>query len=268
MFRSEEPFGIAAVIAYIACLTLTILLISVPYFASYFINYHRKLHQIEEAIVRVAENRERSNSNGLLDDVIQKEEEHPPYSAVSVIENPIPVKDIELLRQKSADFPYGGPSEIDSTDLVPVKGENIASTEPKRIQKTTEEEDLDKGQLSLLDDMFPMLSDSPSGPQQEELAAMEPEEEESQVVRTTIQAYALLDPDCDLFIRGKAPFPHPKGIKMEKLDVGKYELILEDIPNSLPISFWMNNKKRAQNADIVIEPGAANECYPEFQEVF
>ena len=264
MFLSDEPFGIAAVVAYIACLSLTILLISVPYFASYLINYYRKLHQIEEAIVRIDGNREGEKSLNNLD---RESEEHPPYSAVSVIENSIPPEEIDILKKQSVDFPFGKASQVPSADPADDATGNIAISEAKHNHKTTEEEDLDKGQLSLLDDMFPMFTDVPSQPEQEELPEME-EEEKTPAVITTIQAYALLDPDCDLYVRGKAPFPHPKGIKMEKLDVGKYELILEDVPESLPVSFWMNNKKRAQNTDTVIESGAVNECYPEFQEAF
>ena len=263
MFRSEEPFGVTAVVAYFACLSLTILLLSVPYFASYFINYYRKLHQIEEAIVRITEHQQIS---GLPIRSIESHEEHPPYSAVSSIEESIPGEEIALLKETSSLIPFGSVSETDSVaSATHLSEKNRGSvTEGNHPTKTTEEEDLDRGQMSLLDDMF-----ATEIPQEELIPETQlTEEEEPSIAPTTIQAYALLDPDCDLYIRGKSPFPEPKGVKMEKLDVGKYELILRDVTDPVSISFWMNNKKRCLNGEIKAEPGTVVECYPEFQEVY
>ena len=263
MFRSEEPFGVAAVVAYFACLSLTILLLSVPYFASYFINYYRKLHQIEEAIVRITEHQQLS---GLSIRSMESGEEHPPYSAVSTIEESISSEEIALLKENSSMIPFGSVPEAEmETSTDHASGKSRISTAEKHPTKTTEEEDLDRGQLSLLDDMF-----AAELPQKElfQEEAQEAEEEEPSIIPTTIQAYALLDPDCDLYIRGKSPFPEPKGVKMEKLDVGKYELILRDIAEPVTITFWMNNKKRSLSREVKTEPGTVNECYPEFQEVY
>ena len=264
MFRSEEPFGVAAVVAYFACLSLTILLLSVPYFASYFINYYRKLHQIEEAIVRITEYRQLSN---LPAGDLTNEEEHPPYSAVSAIEESISPEEIRLLKENSSQVPFGSSADSDQeVDAEQISVSRRDSVTPKPPSKTTEEEDLDRGQLSLLDDMFAAAfsPEEKSIPEAETVA----EEEEPSIAPTTIQAYALLDPDCNLYIRGKSPFPEPKGAKMEKLDVGKYELILHDLADPVTITFWMNNKKRSLSAEVKAEPGTVNEYYPEFQEAY
>jgi hypothetical protein len=258
MFQSEEPFGIAAVIAYFSCLSLTILLLSTPYFASYFINYYRKLHQIEEAILLISE------KEGIINPSLPHDLDfnEPPYSAVTVMDERAPGQNAVDDKAEPTDGHPMEPPLNPTDDIIPETGGREGSAQSqltKKAEKTTEEEDAEAGQLSLLDGMF----QSPPTPLKEASAEL-PVEKESESVRTTIQAYALLDTGCDLYIRGDSPFSWKKGRKMKRLDVGKYELIFDDLNEPVEVNFWVNNRKESLSPRITVEPGVKNECYPEF----
>lgn len=257
MFQSEEPFSIAAVVAYISCLTLTILLVSIPPFASYFINYRRKLHQIEEAILLLSEKRD------IVKEVNTREE--PSYSAVTEIENP----SLEILF--SNDVPESllvDEEKEEEEETLSVKTEpeiesepvlEETETKPKAKTKTPEEIDRERGQMSLLD-MFSSTEENVI----EETVIVEPEKTpERESCPTIIQAYVLLDEGLDLYIRGDSPLWAEEGVKMAQLDVGKYELILDDLTEPAMITFWINDQKKSNDTALRVTPGSTHECYPE-----
>ena len=79
-----------------------------------------------------------------------------------------------------------------------------------------------------------------------------------------IQAYALIDPSAALYVRGESPFSIESGREMRALEVGKYELVVEDLGEPTKVEFFLEDRKPAAGGGILIEPGTLNECYPEF----
>jgi len=83
---------------------------------------------------------------------------------------------------------------------------------------------------------------------------------------TTVVAYVILDPKHkNLYIRGLTnKNGEDSTAKMEFIDVGKYQLEIEDLQQESTIEFWANNKKRSKSPPLSIQPGETYEVYPEF----
>lgn len=274
LFQSKEPFGIAAVIAYISCLTLTILLFSAPYFASYFINYYKKLHQIEEAILLLSD---QGKSNLKQVDEVSA---LPPYSAVSALtdeehaemlqgNDDSGVNDLHSSELSDSDKNSGeenrSPSESESRvgtrevddQTNDSSGSSVRKPAPKKKSKSglTSE---DEFQLSLFD-----IPQEAVEIQTE--ADMEPKVPDDSVAQndSEIHAFLLLDGSAKLFIRGDAPFSWDKGIELKSLDVGKFTTEAFTVETPINVKFLINDNEKKISEEFVIEPGILNECYPE-----
>lgn len=275
LFQSKEPFGIAAVIAYISCLTLTILLFSAPYFASYFINYYKKLHQIEEAILLLSD---QGKSNLKKVDEITA---LPPYSAVSamteedhaeLLQNTDETGESDARKQDSNDSEEtadGGmvePKGFDESSLqkddteIEVDShsvEDVPKPAPKKKAKSNLKSE-DEFQLSLFD--IP----EEDGDASDELVDEGEVSGESEIPNDSeIHAYLLLDGSAKLFIRGDEPFNWDKGEELKALDVGKFTTDAFTIDAPIKVKFLINDNKKKTSEVFVIEPGILNECYPE-----
>jgi len=279
MFQSAEPFGIAAVVAYVACLTLTILLFSAPYFASYFINYQRKLHQIEEAIVILSEQRIASP----VDDAAQL----PPYSAVSVIQESehLGLPGVEFssgrsshleLAASASDHATNQPrvDESQQNDRTTAEVEadadsNLAEPPEKRTgsRKRAKKKDLDP-LLTSQDEFQLSLFDTPELAVSAQMGDFEEDLHSAETAgpldrKTEIHAYLLLDGGNTLFLRGDAPFSWDKGTEMQTVDVGKYIAEPFEIEEAIEVCFLVNDNQKKKSARCRIEPSLSNECYPE-----
>lgn len=278
LFQSSEPFGVAAVVAYFSCLTLTILLFSAPYFASYFINYYRKLHQIEEAIVLLSEHK----TSG----IVVKEETYPPHSAVSLLEengtgehNIGSIDSSHLISETtdtgeepvinsytSVDSLQNSTASKEQSEDTFLKSKGISSETvldvPKR-KKTSKKEkseplDVNTGelQLSLFD-----LNDSKEGDftdagNVEEIIA-------TPAAKTELYAFLLLDSGCSLYLRGDSPFSRESGILLRELDVGKYVADPFELEEPIEVQFLINDDPKRSSLPCKIEPNICNECYPD-----
>ena len=258
LFQSKEPFGIAAVVAYITSLFLTILLFSAPYFAAYFISYHRKLHQIEKAIVLLSE--QMSGSTSPAKDAM------PPYSSVSLIGD---TESISVKNDRSGHFP-------DSLDSIAeghhadIAGEGYA-TDPKldtdRRKPAAKKKTRNKPKPDVLrskDDYQMSLFDSSLDNETEsETSPIEVNQPASVTEPTEIHAYMLLDTGNSLFVRGDSPYSWEKGLELNLLDVGKYRTEPFVIDDAIEVSFLINDNPKQMSERYRIEPSISNECYPD-----
>ena len=264
LFQSPEPFGLAAIVAYIACLSLTILLFSAPYFAAYFINYYRKLHQIEEAILLLSEHQKVASSD---------DPPLPPYSAVSLLETDDDVESAE----EPVDSHWQSDAADESSgdgDHTPVSrgvqnasesesSEMIQPSEPpierrRKARKDAMLESQDEFQLSLF---FPNASHEKQADSLDTEGKADPETEEP---LTEILAYCLLDDGSEIYLRGDPPFSWKEGIKMISNEVGKYHVDPLDLQDPIQVCFLLNDDEKRMSRKWEVKPTTLNECYPEF----
>ncbi len=262
LFQSKEPFGIAAIVAYITSLLLTILLFSAPYFAVYFISYHRKLHQIEKAIVLLSEQKSGRSSPSVVKDAI------PPYSSVSLIEE---TESALMENGSNRDVAATAPSvPIAEDHHTQINGEAYA-TEPTidndQRKTAAKKKSRNKTKANLLEskDEFQMsLFDSSTDSETESATSSI---EDIPAVHTTepteIHAFMLLDPGNALFVRGDPPYSWEKGSELNLLDVGKYRTEPFEISDAIEVSFLINDNPKQMSERYRIEPAISNECYPD-----
>ena len=262
LFVSDEPFGLAAIVAYVSSLALTIILFSAPYFASYFINYYKKLHQIEEAILLLSEKGETE----VQASVEPIEQSTDSFSAVSEIEESDIEPDDQLLAEiegHALENQFLSSKENDGKPSVAAEGTpHSLKPSTKKIQ----EDEGDDAQLSLFSaasdssESKGALGDSGSGEQ----SLFEDRDDQEPLQPITILAYVLLDPQHgDLYVRGIPESMGEHSQKMDLIDVGKYQLSLES-SESFEIQFWANDKVPSTSPSLSVEPGETYEVYPEF----
>lgn len=268
LFQSAEPFGVAAIVAYFSSLSLTILLFSAPYFASYFINYYRKLHQIEEAILLISEHR----SVGPSPD----QKPIPPYSAVSVIESHDPESDSDprAFQEIDADSTI---LEDEPPHLTPPASSTLSSEASNDTQESenriedspsTKRVSRRESMLKSQDEFQLSLFDTPSSPASEDQLhdasnGDDSTEAESRKPLTEIQAYCLLDNGSGLFLRGDPPFSWDEGTPMQVPEVGKFVLEPFPLEKGIRVCFLINDDEKKMSSEWEIEPSISNECYPE-----
>lgn len=264
LFQSPEPFGLAAIVAYIACLSLTILLFSAPYFAAYFINYYRKLHQIEEAILLLSEHQKVASSD---------ESPLPPYSAVSLLESDDADSSEQSVDSQLESDPTVEDSSVDG-DQTPASrvAENGSESESpgsvqhaestgERRRKTRKDamlESQDEFQLSLF---FPNSSHEADS---ESLENENPSDFEPERPLTEILAYCLLDDGSEIFLRGDPPLSWKEGVKMTSNEVGKFHADSLDLQDPIQVRFLLNDDEKRMSRKWEVNPMTLNECYPEF----
>ena len=279
LFQSKEPFGVAAVVAYVSCLTLTILLFSVPYFASYFINYYQKLHQIEEAILLLSDQR------GIKVATVDEISTLPPYSAVTAIaDGSHSGQSDEEAESKDGVF-FADPGE----DHMETDGQKDSSIEEPDESVSRSNEDADGA--SQVEDVSEKPKKSPPGKSKKRNSGLSsedefqlslfdqaPSEEEAEelggipvlsgkngdeIQTTEVHAYLLLDASKKLFIRGDAPFSWDAGTELNLLDVGKFATDKFSIESPIQVKFLINDSEKKMSELFEIEPKVLNECYPE-----
>jgi hypothetical protein len=270
LFRSEQPFGPAAVVAYISSLILTILMLAAPFLGAYFINYYRKLHQIEEAILLLSEKIDPPPDSSSVSD---GDLEHPTgVSAVTVIEPPSPAptgNDSASVNDNSQQIASNETAiNTEIRQLIPSDDAPERNRMPtaEKVSKTIDTDEL-SNQMSLFGSWSgetsknAMVDNSSDEVLQDDTNNLDINKVDAS---TLIRAYVLLNDGESLYVRGKSPLSMKKGRKMEVIDVGVYELTIEKLKKETEIHFMLNDKTKSIDNPIKILSGTDNECYPEF----
>jgi hypothetical protein len=267
MFRSVDPFGVESVIAYISCLTLTIILFSAPFVASYFINFNRKLRQIEDALLLLSSTR----AEPLLPEQARMLAQSLAMSYLEV--SPLEEDDRggNAVDEVSVATRFPGPDAPVPVPMVKGEGDLASVSETPVIEKGKRKSpvksrevapDEDEAQLSLFAEGFESESSAVTAlPEAETGPAPSVAVEAPEIL---IRVYALLESGVDLLLFGEEPLSWKEGQILRQVEVGVFEGLVQAAKGEVVIAFARSTapKQRTQRCTVVRD--GVNEFYPEW----
>ncbi len=237
--------GFAAIVAYMSCIGLSLIQLLGAYFAPIFIIYHQKLIQLEENTLAINRLLERQEDLQVV--VNQKlEEKITQISGLSLAELELDASNVEAFKLFAEKAAALGTEDADSEEL----------SETVDMQETPE----DKNQIFL---SFEPVEEAEG---EEEMLIDDADMVPEFNLPTHIQVYSFIGNHNELFIRGDAPLSWEEGKKMDMLDVGKFEIIVDVSSDELSFDLYINDQIRAEQSPLLVQAGDTIECYPEFKK--